>query len=98
MWTSVPELYIASMPSGMITTKDVPTRTPIPIVEISLNCDEERVMDNGNAPARKDLDSVNKISLIPKYTYAKAITTLKASNRNSPSNIFTPLIQSGTRK
>lgn len=55
-------------------------------------------MDNGNAPARKDLDSVNKISLIPKYTYAKAITTLKASNRNSPSNIFTPLIQSGTRK
>ena len=55
MCTSDPEEYIASMPSGIITTKDVPTRTPIPIVEISRNCDEERVMDNGNAPARKDL-------------------------------------------
>jgi hypothetical protein len=90
MCTSVPELYIASMPSGMITTKDVPTRTPIPIVEIRRNCDEERVMDNGNAPARKDLDTVSKFSHTPKYAYAKAITTLRTSNRNSPSNIFTP--------
>jgi len=35
-------------------------------------------MDNGNAPARKD---------------ARAITTLRASSRNNPSNILNPLIQ-----
>lgn len=75
MCASVPDEYSASMPSGIITTKDVPTRTPIPIVEISRSCDEDKVMDNGNAPARKD---------------AKAITTLSASNKNSPSNILTP--------
>jgi hypothetical protein len=90
MCASVPDEYSASMPSGIITTKDVPTRTPIPIVEISRSCDEDKVMDNGNAPARKDLLTVSKSSKFRDITHAKAITTLSASNKNSPSNILTP--------
>jgi hypothetical protein len=50
-----PEVYTASIPSGIITIKLVPTRTPIPIVEINRSCDEERLMESGNAPARKEL-------------------------------------------
>jgi len=90
MCASVPDEYSASMPSGIITTKDVPTRTPIPIVEISRSCDEDKVMDNGNAPARKDLLTVSKSSKFRDITHAKAITTLSASNKNSPSSILTP--------
>ena len=39
----------------MITMSAVPTRTPMPIVEISFNraCDKEN--DKGKEPARKDL-------------------------------------------
>jgi hypothetical protein len=51
-----PEVYTASIPSGIITIKLVPTRTPIPIVDINRSCDEERDMESGNAPARKELD------------------------------------------
>jgi hypothetical protein len=47
-------------------------------------------MDNGNAPARKDLLTVSKSSKFRDITHAKAITTLSASNKNSPSNILTP--------
>jgi hypothetical protein len=56
----------------MMTIKDVPTRTPIPMVETSLSCDCESVKDRGRLPARKD---------------ATAITALKLSRVNKPAMI-----------
>lgn len=50
-----PALYRVSTPSGMITIRAVPTRTPIPIVEISRSRDCDREKDSGREPARKDL-------------------------------------------
>jgi hypothetical protein len=35
--------------------RDVPTSTPIPMVEINRSCEEDKVIDNGNAPARNEL-------------------------------------------
>lgn len=42
----------------MMTIRDVPTSTPIPIVEIirSLDCDKGK--ERGNEPARKDLNEL----------------------------------------
>ena len=51
-----PAVYTASIPSGMITIRLVPTKTPIPIVEIRRSCDEDSVMERGSAPARKELE------------------------------------------
>ena len=51
-------LYNVSTPSGMITIKAVPTRTPIPMVEIRRSRDCEREKESGREPARKDLDSL----------------------------------------
>ena len=35
--------------------RDVPTKTPMPIVEIRRSCECERVKERGREPARKDL-------------------------------------------
>lgn len=51
----IEDVYTASMPSGMITTSDVPTNTPIPTAERSRSCDCERLIESGSAPARNDL-------------------------------------------
>ena len=48
-------LYNVSTPSGRITISAVPTRTPIPMVDIRRNLDCERVNDRGSDPAMKDL-------------------------------------------
>lgn len=48
-------LYSVSTPSGIITIKDVPTKTPIPIDEMSLSCEGDRVNASGNEPTTKDL-------------------------------------------
>ena len=48
-------LYRVSTPSGMITIRAVPTRTPIPMVEIRRSRDWDSEKDNGRDPARKDL-------------------------------------------
>jgi len=56
----------------MITTREVPTSTPIPIVEINLSCDCESVKDKGKIPARKE---------------ARAMTMLKLSSVKRPSMV-----------
>ena len=48
-------LYNVSTPSGMITIRAVPTKTPMPIVEIRRSRDGEREKESGKEPARKDL-------------------------------------------
>ena len=50
-----PALYKVSTPSGMITIKAVPTRTPIPMVDINLSRDWESEKDSGREPARNEL-------------------------------------------
>lgn len=59
LWVCTPcateEEYTASMPSGMMTTNDVPTNTPIPTADRSRSCDCVKLMDKGRAPARNDL-------------------------------------------
>jgi hypothetical protein len=45
----------ASMPSGTITIKEVPTNIPTPILDINRICDCESVMESGNAPAKNEL-------------------------------------------
>ncbi len=50
-----PALYKVSTPSGMITINAVPTKTPIPIVDINLSRDCESEKDRGREPARKEL-------------------------------------------
>lgn len=48
-------LYSVSTPSGMMTIKDVPTKTPMPMVETSRSRDCEREKESGKEPAKKDL-------------------------------------------
>ena len=48
-------LYSVSTPSGIMTIKDVPTKTPMPMVETSRNRGCESEKDSGREPARKDL-------------------------------------------
>lgn len=46
---------IASTPSGIMTISDVPTSSPMPILDISRSCACDSVMERGSAPARKEL-------------------------------------------
>ena len=82
-------LYNVSTPSGIITIKDVPTSTPIPIVETSRNREGDMENERGNEPARKDLD---KELVQPCYlwncTHAMAMIVLKVSSMNRPSSIL----------
>ena len=48
-------LYMVSMPSGMMTIKLVPTRTPMPMVDMRRSCDCDKLTASGNIPAAKDL-------------------------------------------
>lgn len=43
----------------MMTISEVPTRTPIPMVEMSCSRDCDMVKDRGNEPARKDLRNIS---------------------------------------
>lgn len=52
---------IASIPSGRMTIKQLPTSKPAPREATSRSCDCDRAKDNGRAPARKEL-SANKQS------------------------------------
>ena len=56
LWPTSRAAYSVSMPSGMMTIKDVPTSTPVPIAVISRNFPGERVKAKGSAPARNELD------------------------------------------
>lgn len=56
-------LYSVSTPSGMMTISDVPTKTPMPIVDIRRSRDWDRENERGRAPAKKDLEF--NISPIP---------------------------------
>lgn len=49
-------LYRVSTPSGIMTMSEVPTRTPIPIVEMNRNWEGFRENERGNSPARNELD------------------------------------------
>ena len=86
------ELYRVSTPSGIMTISEVPTKTPMPKVEIRRNCDCDRVRDRGNRPARKDLGVVHVrmvyICIVSCETYAIAITALKESRVTKPSSIL----------
>lgn len=48
-------LYRVSTPSGMMTISDVPTKTPMPMVDIRRSRDWDRENERGRAPAKKDL-------------------------------------------
>ncbi|KAL8806465.1 MAG: hypothetical protein Q9200_005026, partial [Gallowayella weberi] len=80
-----------STPSGMMTIKEVPTRTPIPIVEISWSRDCDIANDRGKEPARKDLETISiKFQCVRReQKYAMAMTVLKVSSMNNPFNILT---------
>ena len=54
LWWEVME-YSVSMPSGMITMRDVPTRTPMPRVEIRRRWGLVSVRVRGSMPAPKEL-------------------------------------------
>lgn len=49
-------LYKVSTPSGIMTIRDVPTSTPMPIVETNRSRDGDMENERGNEPAKKDLD------------------------------------------
>lgn len=72
-----------------MTIKDVPTSTPIPMVEINRSRDCERGKERGNEPARKDLGSISRRTILndTETNHAIAITVLKVSSMNSPSSI-----------
>lgn len=59
VWGMAAELYMVSMPSGMMTTSAVPTSTPVPIVDMMRNCRCERENERGREPARNELLVVN---------------------------------------
>ena len=48
-------LYKVSTPSGIMTIRDVPTSTPIPIVETNRSRDGDMENERGSEPARKEL-------------------------------------------
>lgn len=52
-------LITASIPSGIMTMSEVPTRMPTPRLEMKRSCDGDRVIDNGSPPARKELRIVS---------------------------------------
>ena len=55
-WACVlPALYMVSMPSGMMTMSEVPTRTPVPSRVTMRSCRCESDSDRGRMPARKEL-------------------------------------------
>ena len=76
--------------------REVPTSTPMPMVEMSRSWDWEREKESGREPARKDLGDVSSVesqdsSIIGKEmegTYARAINVLRESNINNPSSIL----------
>lgn len=82
-------LYKVSTPSGIITIRDVPTSTPIPIVETSRSRDGDMENERGSDPARKDLDKelVQPCYLLDR-THAMAMIVLKVSSMNRPSSIL----------
>jgi len=41
-----------------MTIREVPTKTPIPIVETSRSCDGERDKESGSEPARNDVAAI----------------------------------------
>jgi hypothetical protein len=49
--------YMVSMPSGMMTTRAVPMRRPVPIAERRRVWRWVREKDSGSEPARKELYS-----------------------------------------
>ena len=74
----------------MITISAVPTRTPVPIVDMMRNCRWESENDRGREPARNELVlSISHISIQSgRETYAMAIRLLKPSSMNRPSHMF----------
>lgn len=49
------------MPSGIMTIILVPTRTPMPIVDIRRSCEGVRETANGSIPAAKELLTISLI-------------------------------------
>ncbi len=51
----LPALYMVSMPSGIMTMSEVPTKTPTPrrVIMRSWRC--ERLKESGRLPAKKEL-------------------------------------------
>lgn len=87
-------LYSVSTPSGMITIREVPTRTPVPRAVIRRNCRGERENESGRMPAAKDLRGV-RVVLSPLYfsccseiSHAPPIIVPSKSNVQKPSIIL----------
>lgn len=67
------ELYNVSTPSGIMIIKDVPTSTPIPIVDTRRRREEDKLRARGRIPARNE---------------AAAMTRQRLSNVRSPCAIL----------
>lgn len=82
-------LYKVSTPSGIITIRDVPTSTPIPIVETNRSRDGDMENERGSEPARKDLEKrLVWLCYLLNHTHAMAMIVLKVSSMNRPSSIL----------
>ena len=60
----------ASIPSGIMTINEVPTRIPTPRLVMNRSCDCDSVNESGNAPATKELQlrSVSSRSCLRRWT------------------------------
>lgn len=58
VWPFAPALYIVSMPSGIMTISEVPTRTPAPNNVRMRNWRGESEKESGRMPARNELHSL----------------------------------------
>jgi hypothetical protein len=80
---------MVSMPSGMMTMSEVPTRTPVPssVTMRSWRCDRDS--DRGKIPARKELElSVDYMCGVRRgETHAMAMRVLRVSSIKSPSHM-----------
>ena len=86
-------LYMVSIPSGMMTMRLVPTKTPIPTVEIRRSWEGESDTANGSMPAPKELFHLlafawRHMTNRRRGRYVIAITMLKSRRVKRPSGIL----------
>lgn len=95
-WMLPLELYSVSIPSGIITTSEVPTKTPVPRAVMNRNCRFDRANESGRRPASMELDQVSMrkshlaqrpLGWIQLSTYAVAMTTHSSSSIKKPSHM-----------
>jgi hypothetical protein len=83
---------MVSIPSGMMTMSEVPTKTPVPSSVMMRSWRGERVKESGKMPAMKEL--LLSAAMLPLslwcagFAYAIAISVLKVSSMKRPSHML----------